>query len=72
MNQDSTINILNDWIKDFNQEGEVKIENLKILQGAKDILAEIISEDPDLRKELRELTSKEGIISSSVRPEFKG
>ena len=72
MNIDSTNEILNDWIKDFNQERDEKIEDLKALQGAKDILAENISEDPDLRKELRELTSREGIISSSVRPEFEG
>jgi uncharacterized protein len=39
------------------------------LTGARDILAEIFAENADIRKKIRELTFKEGIIHSGVRPD---
>ncbi len=72
LKQDSNQKILNEWIVEFNQSREEKIEEQKALQGAKDILAERISEDAELRKELRDLTSREGSLVSTVKPEFEG
>ena len=72
LKQDSNQEILNEWIVEFNQSREEKIEEQKALQGAKDILAERISEDAELRKELRDLTSREGSLVSTVKPEFEG
>ena len=40
----------------------------KALAGARDIIAEIISDDADTRTELRELFEKEGILKSEVIP----
>ena len=72
LKQDSNQEILNEWIVEFNQSREENIEEQKALQGAKDILAERISEDAELRKELRDLTSREGSLVSTVKPEFEG
>jgi uncharacterized protein len=44
----------------------------KVLRGACDILAEEWSNDADVRKELREMTVKSGVLSSAVRKEFAG
>jgi len=44
----------------------------KALTGAKDILAERLSDDADTRKRLRELTAKRGVIISAVKKEFAG
>jgi protein Tex len=44
----------------------------KALQGACDILAEEAAEDADVRKRLRELAAREGILRASVRKEFAG
>jgi uncharacterized protein len=37
------------------------------LQGAKDIIAEIIADDAQLRKQIREFTSKKGILKSQAK-----
>ena len=42
----------------------------KALRGASDILAEEWANDADVRKELREIATKNGFLSSSVRKEF--
>jgi len=42
------------------------------LGGAKDILAERVSDDADIRKWLRKRASERGVIISSVRKEFVG
>ncbi|MCK4336930.1 MAG: RNA-binding transcriptional accessory protein, partial [Candidatus Aminicenantes bacterium] len=44
----------------------------KVLCGACDILAEEWANDADVRKELREMTIKSGVLSSTVRKEFAG
>ena len=71
LKQDSNPEILNAWFVEFNQSLEEKIEEQKALQWAKDILAERISEDAELRKDLRDLTSREGSLVSTVKPEFE-
>jgi uncharacterized protein len=42
------------------------------LQGALDILAEELSENPDVRRQFRETALKHGLIVSKVRKEFEG
>ncbi len=44
----------------------------KALRGAGDILAEEAADDADVRKRLRELAAREGILRASVRKEFTG
>ncbi len=77
---------LADWIYDLTDSGadplskaaeflnpEKEIDTpQKALQGAKDILAERLSEDADIRKWMRELASDEGQIVSAVKKEFEG
>jgi protein Tex len=42
------------------------------LQGALDILAEEISEDAEIRRQIREMALKTGLYTSKVRKEFEG
>ena len=63
------MSILNDNISNLETEAEKYINLEKevnsiedALKGAKDIIAEIISDDADVRKYIRELALKEGII----------
>jgi uncharacterized protein len=44
----------------------------KAISGAKDILAERLSDDADNRKWMRELAAKDGFIVSAVKKEFAG
>ncbi len=44
----------------------------KALRGACDVLAEEAADDADVRKRLRELAAREGILRASVRKEFAG
>jgi len=44
----------------------------KALGGAKDILAERLSDDADTRKRLRDLAAAKGVIISAVKKEFAG
>lgn len=64
------IAILNDKVdinleckKYINKDKDVNSEE-DALKGAKDIIAELVSEDAKLRKYIRELTLREGVISS--------
>lgn len=64
------IAILNDKVdinleckKYINKDKDVKSEE-DALKGAKDIIAELVSEDAKLRKYIRELALREGVISS--------
>lgn len=50
----------------INVEKEVATAE-EALEGAKDILAEMISDDPDYRTYIRDLTRKEGHLSSSTK-----
>ncbi|MDR3012755.1 MAG: RNA-binding transcriptional accessory protein [Chitinispirillales bacterium] len=44
----------------------------KAVQGAKDILAERLSDNADIRKWMRELATDEGFIVSAVKKDFEG
>ncbi|KUO52303.1 MAG: RNA-binding transcriptional accessory protein [Desulfitibacter sp. BRH_c19] len=68
------------WILSLPIEGNILLEAEKYLsieheihtaedaiQGAKDIIAEIVSDDPSIRKALREKTYKESILQSCVK-----
>jgi len=44
----------------------------KAVQGAKDILAERLSDDADIRKWMRELAQEQGRIISAVKKDFEG
>jgi protein Tex len=47
---------------------EKEVENVDdALQGARDIIAEIISEDADVRKAIREMTFAQGVLRSEVK-----
>jgi len=49
---------------------EKEVVNIKeALQGAKDILAEDLSDDADVRTYIRDITFEEGVISSSAKDE---
>jgi uncharacterized protein len=43
----------------------------KALQGAQDILAEVLGDDADVRKYLRQVAAFEGVLTSAVKKEFK-
>lgn len=65
------LNILEQKLADPEQEAEKftgdTVENVEdAISGAKDIIAEIISEHADLRKKLRDLFLKESLITSKV------
>ncbi len=53
---------------DVEEERQVKTPE-EALQGAKDILAEAVSDNADFRSYIRELTMNEGIISSTAKDE---
>ncbi|MDR2578179.1 MAG: RNA-binding transcriptional accessory protein [Chitinispirillales bacterium] len=55
----------------INTEKEVDTPE-KAVQGAKDILAERLSDDADIRKWLRELAADQGFIISTVKKDFEG
>jgi len=55
----------------LNPEKEVDTPE-KAVQGAKDILAERLSDDADVRKWMRELAADQGFIVSAVKKEFEG
>jgi len=55
----------------INTEKEVDTPE-KAVQGAKDILAERLSDDADIRKWMRELAFEQGRIVSAVKKEFEG
>ncbi|MGO4889636.1 Tex family protein [Anaerobacillus sp. MEB173] len=69
-----------EWIFSLPREGDVEAEAVKYLseekevksteeaiQGANDIIAEWISDDAEIRKQIREMTYKQGKISSVVK-----
>ncbi|MCL2218485.1 MAG: RNA-binding transcriptional accessory protein [Chitinispirillia bacterium] len=55
----------------INPEKEVDTPE-KAVQGARDILAERLSDDADIRKWMRELAVDQGFIVSAVKKEFEG
>ena len=58
-----------DYAKEFISEDK-KVGSVEdALQGARDIIAEMISEDADVRKDIREFTKEEGLLISEKRTE---
>ena len=66
--QEITTDILEEAAKYISEEKEVKTA-AEALQGAKDIIAESISDEADYRTYIREITIQEGKIVSSAKDE---
>ncbi len=63
--QDESIDLLAEILKFINEEKEVKTIE-EALAGARDIIAEQVSEHPDSRAQMRELFAKEGKFKAKV------
>ena len=68
LRQEATEPVLNEAAKYASEEKEVKTPE-EALQGAQDILAEMISDDADHRLYIRNITVEEGIVSSTAKDE---
>ncbi|MBT4638255.1 MAG: RNA-binding transcriptional accessory protein [Deltaproteobacteria bacterium] len=58
------------WLTDYLAEKGDEIEEVEAKQRARDILAEWISEDAEIRDRIREISRGEGIIKTEVQKEF--
>lgn len=64
---------LNEYVKQFINEEKGVNTSLEALQGAKDIIAEIISDEAEYRSYIRKIDYKEGLITSKeLKKEEKG
>ena len=68
LRQEATEPVLNEAAKYVSVEKEVKTPE-EALQGAQDIIAEMISDDADHRLYIRNITSEEGIVTSTAKDE---
>lgn len=68
LRQEATEPVLNEAAKYVSEEKEVKTAE-EALQGAQDIIAEMISDDADHRLYIRNITVEEGIVTSTVKDE---
>lgn len=68
LRQEATEPVLNETAKYVSEEKEVKTPE-EALQGAQDIIAEMISDDADHRLYIRNITVEEGIVSSTAKDE---
>ena len=68
LRQETTEPLLNEAAKYVSEEKEVKTPE-EALQGAQDIIAEMISDDADHRLYIRNITVEEGIVSSTAKDE---
>ena len=68
LRQEATEPVLNEAAKYASEEKEVKTPE-EALQGAQDIIAEMISDDADHRLYIRNITVEEGIVSSTAKDE---
>ncbi len=71
MQAETSLKQLGVWISEFNGKREEPVSEEDAVQGAKDILAELVSEDASLRQQLREYTSKNGSLVSQVKKEHQ-
>ena len=60
---------LPDLAKDYIDSEKDLNDYEEVLQGANDIIAEWISDDAEIRKKIREISFKKGVISSSLKDE---
>ena len=68
LRQEATEPVLNEAAKYVSEEKEVKTAE-EALQGAQDIIAEMISDDADHRLYIRNITVEEGIVTSTAKDE---
>ena len=68
LRQEATEPLLNEAAKYVSEEKEVKTPE-EALQGAQDIIAEMISDDADHRLYIRNITVEEGIVTSTAKDE---
>ncbi len=59
------------WLETFLKTNEEELTETEIRQGARDIIAEWISEDADIREKLRTLCWSRGKIKTEVTKEFE-
>lgn len=72
LDEDTSVDLENEAKKFLNEEKGVKsVEDA--LNGAKDIVAEVISDDPEVRKLLKAMILKEGLVhSTEIKVDEKG
>lgn len=68
LRQEATEPVLNEATKYVSEEKEVKTPE-EALQGAQDIIAEMISDDADHRLYIRNITEEEGIVTGTAKDE---
>ena len=68
LHQEAAEPVLNEAAKYVSEEKEVKTPE-EALQGAQDIIAEMISDDADHRLYIRNITVEEGIVTSTAKDE---
>lgn len=68
LRQEATEPVLNEAAKYVSEEKEIKTAE-EALQGAQDIIAEMISDDADHRLYIRNITVEEGIVTSTAKDE---
>lgn len=68
LRQDANEPVLTEAAKYVSAEKEVKTPE-EALQGAQDIIAEMISDDADHRRYIRDITVEEGIVTSTAKDE---
>ena len=68
LRQEATEPLLNEAAKYVSEEKEVKTPE-EALQGAQDIIAEMISDDADHRLYIRNITVEEGIVTGAAKDE---
>ena len=68
LRQEATEPVLNEAVKYVSEEKEVKTPE-EALQGAQDIIAEMISDDADHRLYIRNITVEEGIVTGTAKDE---
>ena len=68
LRQEATEPVLNEAAKYVSEEKEVKTPE-EALQGAQDIIAELISDDADHRLYIRNITVEEGIVTGTAKDE---
>ena len=68
LRQEATEPVLNEAAKYVSEEKEIKTPE-EALQGAQDIIAEMISDDADHRLYIRNITVEEGIVTGTAKDE---
>ena len=68
LTQGDPLEIAKEYVHDDEDEKKKVATPQDALQGALDIIAERISDDADLRKELREFMQKTAVIETELKP----